>query len=381
MKVYLVGGAVRDRLLGLPVKECDWVVVGATEEEMLELGYRRVAGDFPVFLHPRTGEEHALARREVKTSPGYRGFEVDAGPDVTLEQDLIRRDLTINALAEDESGELIDLFHGREDLDDGMLRHISPAFAEDPVRLLRVARFAARLGRWGFRVAHGTHALMKKMAASDELPALKRERVWKEMKRALGEEQSWRFFEVLHRCGALERLAPALGSAMGDPEGHKGGDESLPVSLLKRAVDEPDPRVRCALALFPAVQAPSDIQALAEQLRLEREYTELLEQLLEREAGFHVAAAGDPEAILALLVRGKAWQQPERFDRYLRCCALIWPGGAERWLQWLSAARQAAGQVDAGRLKAEGFEGAELGRALERERLRLIVAALPGPGD
>ena len=168
MKIYLVGGAVRDGLLGLPVSERDYLVVGATEQQMLDLGYRRLDVAFPVFLHPETGDEYALARCECKSGPGYKGFEVDAGPHITLEQDLARRDLTVNALARDETGNLIDLFHGREHLDEGLLRHITPAFDEDPVRLLRAARFAAKLGRWGFRVAHGTFALMQRMARRDE---------------------------------------------------------------------------------------------------------------------------------------------------------------------------------------------------------------------
>ena len=216
MKIYLVGGAVRDKLLELPVKERDWVVVGATEQQMLAAGYRRADREFPVFLHRDTGEEYALARTERKTGPGYRGFEVHAGPDVTLEQDLLRRDLTINALALDERGELIDVCNGRQDLEEGLLRHITPAFVEDPVRLLRVARFAAKLGQWGFRVAHGTYGLMKKMAVSDDLLSLKAERLQVELWKALGEAQPWRFFEVLQRCGALARLLPELAQTLGE---------------------------------------------------------------------------------------------------------------------------------------------------------------------
>ncbi|MCB1904166.1 MAG: rhodanese, partial [Gammaproteobacteria bacterium] len=197
MKIYLVGGAVRDRLLGLPVRDRDWVVVGATEAEMLQQGFRRADSDFPVFLHPQSGEEYALARRETKTGPGYRGFSIEAGPEITLEQDLIRRDLTINAIAEDEAGNLIDPFAGQQDLAAGVLRHVSPAFVEDPLRLLRVARFAARLGRWGFRLSHTTHGLMQRMAASEELATLRGERLWQEMKQALAEDQPWRFFQVL----------------------------------------------------------------------------------------------------------------------------------------------------------------------------------------
>ncbi len=211
MKTYLVGGAVRDELLGLPVRERDWVVVGATAAQMLDLGYRQVGRDFPVFLHPETHEEHALARTERKTAPGYRGFVVHAEPDVTLEEDLLRRDLTINAMARDEAGGLIDPFNGRADLEARLLRHVSPAFAEDPVRILRVARFAARFAHLGFRVADETRALMRRMVAAGEVDALVPERVWQEMERALGEGSPATFFEVLRDCGALAVLFPASG--------------------------------------------------------------------------------------------------------------------------------------------------------------------------
>ncbi|HHO68262.1 MAG TPA: multifunctional CCA tRNA nucleotidyl transferase/2'3'-cyclic phosphodiesterase/2'nucleotidase/phosphatase, partial [Gammaproteobacteria bacterium] len=185
METYLVGGAVRDELLGLPVKERDWVVVGATPEQMRALGFRQVGRDFPVFLHPETGEEYALARTERKSGHGYTGFTVHASPDVTLEQDLARRDLTINAMAMTPDGELIDPFNGREDLENGLLRHVSPAFVEDPVRILRVARFAARFAKWGFHVAHATHALMRRMVADGEVDYLVPERVWAELEKAL----------------------------------------------------------------------------------------------------------------------------------------------------------------------------------------------------
>ena len=215
MKIYLVGGAVRDTLLGLPVRERDWVVVGATADEMIRLGYTPVGKDFPVFLHPETREEYALARTERKQGHGYTGFVVHANPEVTLVDDLRRRDLTINAMAESADGELIDPFHGKDDLNAGLLRHVSPAFVEDPVRILRVARFAARLAKWGFKVAHGTHALMQRMVANGEVDHLVAERVWTETVRALGEAAPVRFFEVLRRCGALARLFPEIDRLYG----------------------------------------------------------------------------------------------------------------------------------------------------------------------
>src|SRR3954470_24609393 len=215
MKVYAVGGSVRDELLGLPVTDRDYVVVGATPAEMIELGYKPVGRDFPVFLHPATKEEHALARTERKTARGYHGFEFHSAPDVTLEQDLARRDLTINAIARDEDGVIIDPFNGEEDLSAGILRHVSPAFAEDPVRILRVARFAAR---FGFDIAPETLELMRSMVEGGEADALVAERVWQELARGLMEERPSRMLEVLRECGALERIAPELASVFEDPE-------------------------------------------------------------------------------------------------------------------------------------------------------------------
>jgi len=218
MKTYLVGGAVRDELLDYPHKEKDWVVVGATPEQMLDAGFQQVGKDFPVFLHPDTKEEYALARTERKTSPGYKGFDVHATVDVTLEQDLLRRDLTINALAKGESGEIIDPFNGLQDIQDKVLRHVSPAFSEDPVRILRVARFAARYRHLGFIVADETMQLMKQMVADGEVDALVPERVWQEMEKALGERSPSRFIEVLRDCGALERILPELDRLFGVPQ-------------------------------------------------------------------------------------------------------------------------------------------------------------------
>ena len=210
MQIYLVGGAVRDQLLGLEVVERDWVVVGASVEQMLALGYQQVGKDFPVFLHPETKEEYALARTERKTGSGYTGFSVHAAADVTLEEDLQRRDLTINAMAQTDSGQIIDPFDGQADLAQGVLRHVSPAFSEDPVRILRAARFAARFGRWGFHVAHSTNRLMRAMVAAGEIDALVPERVWKETQRALATEQPLRFFQALLGCNAFTRLFPEL---------------------------------------------------------------------------------------------------------------------------------------------------------------------------
>src|SRR5580700_84649 len=218
MQVYLVGGAVRDELLGLSVKERDWVVVGATREELERLGYRAVGRDFPVLLHPETHEEYALARRERKTAPGYRGFSVEFGPEVTLEEDLSRRDLTVNAMARSADGALIDPFGGARDIESRTLRHVSAAFVEDPVRVLRVARFAARFAEAGFRIAPETEALMAHMTASGEIAALTPERVWRETARALLEPHPEVFFEILLKCGALAVLMPELAALDGVPQ-------------------------------------------------------------------------------------------------------------------------------------------------------------------
>ena len=218
MQVYLVGGAVRDELLGLPVKERDWVVVGATREELERLGYRAVGRDFPVFLHPETHEEYALARRERKTAPGYRGFSVEFGPEVTLEEDLSRRDLTVNAMARSADGTLIDPFGGARDIESRTLRHVSAAFVEDPVRVLRVARFAARFAPLGFRVDPATLALMREMVARREVDALVPERVWQESEKALRESGASTFFKVLRESGALARIFPEIDALFGVPQ-------------------------------------------------------------------------------------------------------------------------------------------------------------------
>ena len=251
MKTYLVGGAVRDTLLGLEVKERDWVVVGETPESMVARGFRPVGKDFPVFLHPVTREEYALARTERKTAPGYRGFAVHAEPDITLEQDLLRRDLTINAMASAESGEIVDPYGGLRDLDARLLRHVSPAFSEDPVRILRLARFAARFAPLGFTVAEETRELMRAMVTAGEVDALVPERVFAELAKALVEPVPMAFFEVLRSCGALARLFPEIEALFGvpqPPEHHPEIDTGVHTLLVleQAATLSADPAVRFA---------------------------------------------------------------------------------------------------------------------------------------
>ena len=375
MKTYLVGGAVRDELLGLPVTERDYVVVGGTEQEMLERGFRRLDRVFPVFLHPDSGDEYALARRERKSGPGYKGFEIEAGPHITLEQDLARRDLTVNALALDGDGNLIDLFHGRDDLDAGLLRHITQAFDEDPVRVLRAARFAAKLGRWGFRIAHGTFALMQKMAQRDEFLSVLPDRLREEMLKTLGGEQPWRFFEILHRCGALGRLLPAVVDAMG-PEGGRADERMAePMAALKRAAAAaPEPAARFAALAAATVTDPGEGKALCNRLRMNGDSSQLLGWALDWPVDTVLTA--DAEQLLQLVERLKALHHPQRLQRL----GGVWNAVAGELgtaaLERTQRAMTAAADVDTTALAGEGWRGPQLGRILRQRRLEAIAAGL-----
>ena len=264
MKIYLVGGAVRDKLLGLPIKEKDWVVVNATVDDMLALRYRQVGKEFPVFLHPKTGEEYALARMERKVKPGYQGFTFDTSPDVSLEEDLIRRDLTVNAMAEGEDGKLTDPYGGKKDLDAKVLRHVSPAFAEDPVRILRVGRFFARYAQLGFTIAPETIALMKQMVQAGEVNALVAERVWKELERALGEKNPEKFFEALAICDALPILFPGIQI---NSDGMK--------ALTAAAILSDKSVIRFAALLHALPDAKQTISSLCDRYRVPNSFREL----------------------------------------------------------------------------------------------------------
>jgi tRNA nucleotidyltransferase (CCA-adding enzyme) len=305
MQVYLVGGAVRDELLGLTAAERDWVVVGATPEQLQQAGYRAVGRDFPVFLHPDTHEEYALARVERKIGPGYRGFETRFSPEVTLHQDLQRRDLTINAMARAPDGTLIDPYGGRNDLEQRLLRHVSPAFVEDPVRVLRVARFAARLAPLGFRLASETAALMRRMVDNGEINSLVSERVWREMQRALGEAHPEQFFEVLQDSGALAVLLPELDWRAAER-----------ATMQRAARLSAEPSVRFAALLADA--APQAITALSERLRVPNDYRELA--LLTARLWQRIAAADalDAGGVLELLEAADAFRRPDRFELLLR---------------------------------------------------------------
>ncbi|RMG35033.1 MAG: multifunctional CCA tRNA nucleotidyl transferase/2'3'-cyclic phosphodiesterase/2'nucleotidase/phosphatase [Gammaproteobacteria bacterium] len=370
-RTYLVGGAVRDCLLGLPVHERDWVVVGSTPEAMRAAGFRQADPEFPVFRHPRTGEEYALARRETKVGEGYRGFRVDAGPEVSLEEDLARRDLTINAMAEDEQGRLIDPYGGEEDLRQGLLRHVTPAFAEDPVRLLRIARFAARFGGYGFRVAHGTHRLMKAMVRQGAVAELRPERIWRELHKALGYPQPWRFFEVLHACGALAELMPGLDRLM--TSGHGGADvAAVPIQALQRISQKAaTPEARLAALLL---QTPDALETISRRLGIPRKALEparLARELWPRVRDLHRLDAVQRED---LLERMHAWRRDGRFDALLAVFAA--QPNAPAGVADLARAREAGLGVDVEALQAQGYQGAALGQALKAAR----VAAIAGAG-
>lgn len=337
MQIYVVGGAVRDELLGLPVQDRDYVVVGATPEEMIRQGFKPVGRDFPVFLHPETHEEYALARTERKTAPGYHGFTFHAAPDVTLEQDLQRRDLTINAMARDEDGQLIDPYHGAEDLGEGLLRHVSDAFAEDPVRILRVARFAAR---FGFTVAPETETLMQQMVEAGEADALVAERVWQELAKGLMERAPSTLFAVLRDCGALARVLPQLDALYEDGVIHDALAALDAAAAANTALE-----VRVA-ALLRALQ-PEAIEALAARLRLPANCRDLA--LLASRHGNTLAdaAALDAQELFELLEATDAWRRPERFGELVEA-ALAGEADAAAARARLLRVHQAALAVDAG---------------------------------
>ena len=342
MKIYLVGGAVRDQLLGRPHVERDFVVVGATPEDLRALGYRPVGKDFPVFLHPATGEQYALARTERKTGSGYYGFATRFAPDVTLEEDLARRDLTINAMARADGGAIVDPYGGRRDLEARLLRHVSPAFVEDPLRVLRVARFAARFAPLGFTVAPATLELMRGIVASGEMAALVPERVWVETERALGEDRPQVYFEVLHACGALAEVFPEIAALYGVPQPEKWHPEIdtgvHTMQVLEVATElSHDTTVRFAALVHDVGKGltPRDawprhfgheeagarlIEKLADRLRIPTEHRELAILVARHHAGVHRVAEQRPATVLELLERTDAFRRPDRFERLLLAC-------------------------------------------------------------
>jgi len=369
MKTYLVGGAVRDRLLGIKALERDWVVVGSTPEEMVRLGYRPVGRGFPVFLHPDTGEEYALARTERKTAPGYHGFTFHAAPEVTLEEDLGRRDLTINAMAEESDGNVIDLYGGREDLQIGRLRHVSPAFSEDPVRILRCARFAARFAPYGFRVAHATQRLMRDMVANGEVDALVPERVWAEFERALGERVPERFVEVLHRCGALARLAPEIDRLLGEQHPAHDQKQVVPALLDLRRAAEHNAAGPVRFAALMHTAGVDDVRSLCHRLHTPNAYRELAILSAEQLQECRHSTLTTAEKMFELFEHCDALRRPERFQLLLEVCeAAALPHSSEHLLRALDAARN----IDAAAFAAEGLRGPEIGARIRAARIASI---------
>jgi tRNA nucleotidyltransferase (CCA-adding enzyme) len=397
MQFYKVGGAVRDRLLGKPVVDIDWVVVGATTDEMLIKGYRPVGTDFPVFLHPLTGEEYALARTERKSGRGYGGFVFHADPDVTLEEDLVRRDLTINAIAEDKDGHLTDPYHGQNDLRDRILRHVSPAFAEDPLRVLRVARFAARYAPDGFSIAPQTLELMRELSHSGELQALTPERSWKEISRALMENQPQVFIRVLRDCDALKVLFPEIDALFGVPQPeahHPEIDTGLHVlSVLEQSAIFHQPlsvRWACLLhdlgkGLTPEADWPRHIahehtglkliKAVNKRFKVPRDCQELALLVGQYHTHGHRALELKPSTLLDLLQSFDVYRRPQRFEEFVVACEMDARGrkGLEDrsypQAEYLRGAAVTAREVQVQPLLDQGFQGQELGEALKQERL------------
>lgn len=365
MKIYLVGGAVRDKLLGIPVKEKDWVVVGATVDDMLKQGFRQVGKDFPVFLHPDTHEEYALARTERKVGRGYTGFNFDTSPEVTLEEDLKRRDLTINAMAETQEGDLIDPYEGRRDLKDKFLRHVSAAFVEDPVRILRIARFASRFPE--FNIAPETNTLMKQMVSSGEVDALVAERVWKELERALSESHPEKFFQVLNDCDALDKLFPQLGEKE--------------IQALKAAAQlSKDVQVRFAAMFF---NIPEDtVKQLCNRYRVPSHYRDLallVSRYFERFCTIIQRNKLDDktaEEIIDLLELTDAFRRQERFHKFLELCQAV--VNSERkpsrdlekiWKSYFNIANP----IEIKSLIEKGFTGKQLAEQIKQERISQII--------
>jgi len=401
MKIYLVGGAVRDELLGLPVTEKDWVVVGSTPQEMEEQGYRPVGKDFPVFLHPDTSEEFALARTERKTAPGYKGFTIHAAPDVTLKEDLLRRDLTINSLARDDDGTLIDYLGGKRDIERRLLRHTSPAFVEDPVRILRVARFAARFKALDFRVAEETMDLMRRMVEAGEADALVAERVWQELLKALTEDAPAEFFEVLKACGALAVILPEIDRLWGVPQSevyHPEVDTGVHTMMVleqsARLCARPEVRFAALThdlgkGVTPRAEWPKHhgheergaalVANLCERIRVPNAFRDLAVLTAKFHLHAHRARELRPATLLSLFESLDAFRRPARFHDFLTACEADHRGrgGMEDTPypqgELLDRCHEAAAQVDPKPIVATGARGGAVMSALRERRLESIT--------
>lgn len=402
MKIYKVGGAVRDRLLGRKVVDHDYVVVGATVEAMLAAGYTPVGKDFPVFLHPKTHEEYALARTERKVAKGYHGFEFYADADVTLEDDLIRRDLTINAIAEDGQGMLYDPYHGIDDLNERILRHVSSSFAEDPLRVLRVARFAARYADDGFTIADETLAMMQCLVDHDEVDALVAERVWQEVEKALADDNPWIFFKVLRQCGALARLFPEIEQLFGVPQSRQwhpeidtGVHTMMVLEQSARLSKEPVVRFAALLHDLGKGTTPQDewprhiahesrgvplVDTVCQRLKVPKHYRDLALLVTEFHLNYHRIEELKNATIVDLLLRLDAFRRPQRFEFFLLACEADAKGrtgyenSSDEKTQRFRAFFQAASRVNTADIIAQGFKGQEIAEQLRIKRIAAVKA-------
>jgi len=405
MEVYLVGGAVRDSLLGLPVRERDWVVIGARPADLEQQGYKPVGREFPVFLHPQTHEEYALARLERKVGPGYRGFITEFSPAVTLEQDLERRDLTINAIARRDDGQLIDPFGGQRDLQARILRHVSDAFTEDPVRILRVARFAARFAELGFSIAPETLDKMREMVAAGEVNALVPERVWQETERALACKRPEVFFEVLRSCGALLAIFPEIEALYGVPQPARwhpeidtglhtllalqqaarlGGSVAVRFATLVHDLGKArTPRDRWPSHHGHEEQSVALINALARRLKVPAAFHELAVLVARHHGNVHRAAELRPATVVELFEKTDAFRRPERFTELLLACEADARGrtGLENrdypQADYLRGARDAAAAVALSEAGREGLDGPAIGKEIRAQRVAAVAALRP----
>ncbi len=401
MKTYLVGGAVRDEILGYPFKEKDWVVVGATVDDMLAAGYQQVGKDFPVFLHPKTKEEYALARTERKTAAGYKGFEVHASPDVTLEDDLIRRDLTINAIAKEKNGDYIDPYHGIDDIKNKILRHVSDAFAEDPVRILRIARFMARYAHLGFSIADETLALMKTMVAAGEVDALVPERVWQEMQKALSEKTPGAFIIALRDCGALQKILPEVDYLFGvpqPPEHHPEIDTGIHTLMVleqaSKLSDDADVRFAALVHDLGKGSTPKEewpchiaheargadiVKKVCQRLRIPNEYRDLAERTARFHLHYHRALELKPATVVKTLEQLDAFRKPERFEKFLLASEADARGRTgyenKEFLQgnYFRQAFAATKNVDIAALRELGFENMALANKIKEVRVKAVA--------
>jgi len=400
MKIYRVGGCIRDKLLNLAIKDQDWVVVGATVSEMLELGYKQVGKNFPVFLHPETKEEYALARTEKKTAPGYTGFDFFADPSVTLEDDLLRRDLTINALAESDDGELFDPYNGKKDLDNRILRHVSPAFAEDPVRILRIARFAARFSALNFKIAEETMQLMVTMVNNGEVDSLVKERIWQELHASLKEAHPEVFFSILRECGALTRLFPELEKLYGVPQPeqyHPEIDTGIHTMMVlqQACLLSQDTKVRFAAlvhdlgkGITPKDQWPKHInhensgvplvKGFCKRFKVPNNFQALAVKVTQYHLHYHRIAELKASTILKTLSALNAFRQAENFELFVLACEADSRGrtGFENIIppqsQQFRMVLRAANEVDINSITSLNKGGKEIGELIRNKRLAAI---------